>query len=139
MAGNRPMANVVFLVGNLGRPARRMNTQKGKPYAFFSVAITRDWYQGQEGPSPTDWIDCVTYNSREVDLVCDERCKGASIMVSGRLQVYEATRGDEKIRRTQVVCKTISVPTLDNNVPVEIQSRQPIEVPANADDDDIPF
>jgi len=132
------MANTVFLVGNLGKTAKKMFTQKAKPYCFFSIAITRDWYAGQTGDSQTDWIDCVTYAPKTVEILCDERAKGRTVMVSGNLQTYESTRDGQRQKKTQVVCKYVHItPPIDNNVPVEVESSP--GGGGQETDDDVPF
>lgn len=136
----RPMVNAVFLVGNLGKPGKKMFTKSQKPYAFFSVAISRDWYAGQKGDSITDWIDCVTYAPKTVEIVTDDRAKGRTVMVSGNLQTYESDKNGTKIKRMQVLCKYVNItPPIDNNVPVEVDSTAGHEGPKEEDDDEVPF
>ena len=137
----RPMVNSVFLVGNLGRPAKKMFTKNGKAYAFFSIAISRDWYAGQKGDSITDWIDCVTYAPKTVDLLADDRAKGKTVMVSGNLQCYESTKDGQRVKRMQVVCKYVHVTGIDMSASHEVDSEEQAEpsAPSKETDDDVPF
>jgi len=137
----RPMVNSVFLVGNLGKAAKKMFTKTGKPYAFFSIAISRDWYAGQKGDSQTDWIDCVTYAPKTVDILSDERSKGKTVMVSGNLQTYESDKNGQRMKRMQVVCKYVHItPPLDSSVPVDVSSEEVAGEPEKDNaDDEVPF
>lgn len=134
----RPMVNAVFLVGNLGKLAKRMATKGGKPYAFFTLAINRDWYSGQK-ESITDWIDCVTYSPKVVDLVTDERAKGRTCMISGNLQTYSTSKNGESVKRTQVVAKYVHItPPIDEMVAVEVESGRE-EPSGEGEEEDVPF
>jgi single-strand DNA-binding protein len=94
------MLNHITIMGRLTRDPERRRTKSGKPVASFTVAVDRDFSQGDQ--KETDFIDCVAWN-KTGEFVDKYFSKGSMIVVSGRLQIRSWNDKDGNKRRTAEV------------------------------------
>lgn len=94
------MLNHITIMGRLTRDPELRRTGSGKAVASFTVAVDRDFSQGDE--KQTDFIDCVAWKNT-AEFISKYFTKGSMIVVSGRLQIRSWTDKDGNKRRTAEV------------------------------------
>lgn len=94
------MLNHITIMGRLTRDPELRRTGSGKLVASFTVAVDRDFSQGDQ--KETDFIDCVAWN-KTGEFVDKYFSKGSMIVVSGRLQIRSWNDKDGNKRRTAEV------------------------------------
>lgn len=94
------MLNHIDIMGRLTRDPELRRTNSGKAVASFTVAVDRDFSQGDQ--KETDFIDCVAWKNTG-EFVSKYFQKGSMIVVSGRLQIRSWTDKDGNKRRTAEV------------------------------------
>lgn len=94
------MLNHIVIMGRLTRDPELRRTGSGKAVARFTVAVDRDFSQGDQ--KETDFIDCVAWQNTG-EFVSKYFQKGSMIVVSGRLQIRSWTDKDGNKRRTAEV------------------------------------
>ena len=87
--------NKVILVGRLTKDPNYGNSQSGKSYAKFSVAVDRPFKQGE-----SDFINCIAFE-KTADFINKYFKKGNRIALEGRIQT-----GSYKNRDGQTVYTT---------------------------------
>ena len=104
----------VAFVGNVGKDGVKLAYDSaGKPYAQFSVgAMSRvkddagAWVNGE-----TAWHDVVVFKSGGAENVAESFQKGSRVVVVGRLQEQEVTKGDEITVRATVLAEEVGAST----------------------------
>ena len=94
------MLNHITIMGRLTRDPELRRTGSGKAVASFTVAVDRDFSQGDQ--KETDFIDCVAWN-KTGEFVDKYFFKGSMIVVAGRLQIRSWNDKDGNKRRTAEV------------------------------------
>lgn len=94
------MLNHITIMGRLTRDPELRRTASGKAVASFTVAVDRDFSQGDQ--KETDFIDCVAWQ-KTGEFVGKYFQKGSMAVVSGRLQIRGWTDKDGNKRRTAEV------------------------------------
>ena len=94
------MLNHITIMGRLTRDPELRRTGSGKPVASFTVAVDRDFSQGDQ--KETDFIDCVAWQ-KTGEFVDKYFSKGSMIVVAGRLQIRSWNDKDGNKRRTAEV------------------------------------
>ena len=94
------MLNHITLMGRIVRDIELRRTNSGKAVASFTVAVDRDFSQGDQ--KETDFIDCVAWRQTG-EFVSKYFTKGRMIVVSGRLQIRSWNDKDGNKRRTAEV------------------------------------
>ena len=94
------MLNHIIIMGRLTRDPELRRTNSGKAVASFTVAVDRDFSQGDQ--KETDFIDCVAWQ-KTGEFVSKYFVKGSMIVVSGRLQIRPWTDKNGNNRRTAEV------------------------------------
>lgn len=94
------MLNHIIIMGRLTRDPELRRTNIGKAVASFTVAVDRDFSQGDQ--KETDFIECVAWQ-KTGEFVSKYFSKGSMIVVSGRLQIRPWTDKDGNKRRTAEV------------------------------------
>lgn len=91
--------NKVFLIGNLTRDPELNTTQSGISVCRFTVAVGRNYTQGNE-ERQTDFFNCVAW--RNLAETIHQYCKkGNKVAVSGSIQLRDYT-DNQGIKRTAV-------------------------------------
>ena len=94
------MLNHITLMGRIVRDIELRRTNSGKAVASFTVAVDRDFSQGDQ--KETDFIDCVAWQ-KTGEFVDKYFYKGSMIVVAGRLQIRSWNDKDGNKRRTAEV------------------------------------
>ena len=94
------MLNHITLMGRIVRDIELRRTNSGKAVASFTVAVDRDFSQGDQ--KETDFIDCVAWQ-KTGEFVDKYFSKGSMIVVAGRLQIRSWNDKDGNKRRTAEV------------------------------------
>lgn len=94
------MLNTIIIMGRLTRDVELRRTGSGIACANFTVAVDRDFSQGEN--KETDFIDCVAWRQTG-EFVSKYFRKGSMIVVKGRLQIRGWTNKDGNKRRTAEV------------------------------------
>lgn len=94
------MLNHIVIMGRLTMEPELRRTNSGKAVASFTVAVDRDFSQGDQ--KETDFIKCVAWQ-KTGEFVSKYFQKGSMIVVSGRLQIRGWTDKDGNKRRTAEV------------------------------------
>lgn len=97
------MLNHITIQGRLTRDPELRRTGSGTAVASFSVACDRDFSKEKE----VDFIDCVAWG-KTGEFVSGYFAKGASILVSGRLQMRSYTdKSGSKRTAAEVVAESV--------------------------------
>lgn len=94
------MLNHIIIMGRLTKDPELRRTNSGKAVASFTLAVDRDFSQGDQ--KETDFIDCVAWN-KTGEFVDKYFFKGSMIVVAGRLQIRSWNDKDGNKRRTAEV------------------------------------
>ena len=94
------MLNHITLMGRIVRDIELRRTNSGKAVASFTVAVDRDFSQGDQ--KEPDFIDCVAWQ-KTGEFVDKYFFKGSMIVVAGRLQIRSWNDKDGNKRRTAEV------------------------------------
>lgn len=99
------MLNRAILMGRLTRDPELKTTPNGVNVASFTLAVARDYKQGEERQS--DFISCVAWRGT-ADFVSKYFTKGMMMIVEGRIQTrsWEGSDGNKRYA-TDVVCDNI--------------------------------
>lgn len=114
--------NSSILIGRLVRdPILKFTTGKGVPVCTFTLAVTRDYVNG-DGQKESDFVPIVCWNEL-AKIVADNIVKGRKICVRGSIQTrkYQATDGTDRYA-TEVVADKIEF--LDYAKDVKLDSTQ---------------
>ncbi len=126
-----PNANLVVLIGNLGKDSEMRFSSNGLPSTSFSIAVNRRVKRDDKWQDQTDWFNIITFG-KTAEFCNQYLSKGSLVYVQGKLQ----TRTYDKDGVTKYVTEIIGD---------EIQSLKPKEQTKKADEneevepDDIPF
>ena len=100
------MLNKIILMGRLTRDPELRQTQSGTKVASFSLAVDRDFKNG-DGEKETDFIDIVAWRNT-AEFVSRYFSKGRMAVVEGRLQIRDWTdRDGGKRRSAEVVAENV--------------------------------
>lgn len=100
------MLNKIILMGRLTRDPELRRTQSGTAVASFSLAVDRDFKNG-DGDKETDFIDIVAWRNT-AEFVSKYFTKGRMAVVEGRLQIRDWTDKDgHKRRSAEVVAENV--------------------------------
>lgn len=94
------MLNHITLMGRIVRDIELRRTNSGKAVASFTVAVDRNFSQGDQ--KETDFIDCVAWQ-KTGEFVDKYFSKGGMIVVAGRLQIRSWNDKDGNKRRSAEV------------------------------------
>jgi single-strand DNA-binding protein len=81
------MQNSITVIGRLGADPVVGETESGSKYARFSIAVNRDYKDG-EGNQITDWFQVTAWN-RLAEVIGDWAKKGRQVCVSGPLYLTQ--------------------------------------------------
>lgn len=96
------MLNHIVLMGRLTRDPELRRTGSGIAVATFTLAVDRDFANGQTGERETDFIDIVAWRNT-AEFVSKYFTKGRMAVVSGRLQIRPWTDKEGNKRRSAEV------------------------------------
>jgi len=82
----------IELVGNLGRDPEMRFTPTGQAVTQFSLAVTRQWGQGDAKQKETIWVQVSTWD-KLAETVAKELSKGQQVLVKGYLKPDTQTGG----------------------------------------------
>ena len=100
------MLNNVTLMGRLTKQPELRYTQSGTAVASFSLAVERDFKDG-DGDKQTDFIDIVAWRNT-AEFVSKYFVKGQLTAVSGRLQIRDwQDKEGNKRRSAEVVADNV--------------------------------
>lgn len=92
-------------IGRLVREADIKETKSGKKFARFTIAINRF-------NDETDFVDCVVFNERIVNVVEKYTNKGSQVGVSGSLNINTSEKDGHKFKHPQINVQSVDL--LDN-------------------------
>lgn len=105
------MANLnrCFLIGNLTKDCSLRYTPKGTAVANISLAINRQWKQGEEVKKEVTFVPVVLWG-RTAEIVNQYCAKGSPLMVEGRVQTRSWDGADgKKIYKTEICAENIQL------------------------------
>lgn len=90
------MINSVTMVGRIGREIEVKQSQNGKSYGEFTIALTRN-FTNQNGERETDWVNIRAFG-KTAEIVRDYFRKGSRIGIQGeyRADRYQADNGEPR-------------------------------------------
>ena len=115
--------NKVIMIGNLTKDPTYGETNSGKAFCKFSIAINR--FDGKEA----DFFEVVTWNT-QAENCSKYLSKGRKVAVVGSLQnrTYEDTYGNKKYL-TEIIASEVEF----------LSPKQDAETMKPVDDNDLPF
>ena len=131
------MLNKIVIMGRLVRDPELRKTQSGVSVASFTVAVDRDFKNGDE--KVTDYIDCTAWRG-QADFIAKYFSKGRMIVVDGALNSRKWTDKDGNNRVSwEIQAQNVYFGDSKRNDDGGQQSKpQTFEEVAN-DDGDLPF
>ena len=140
--------NSIQLIGRITRDIELKQTQGGKSYCNFSLAVAREFNKEE-----ADFINCVAWDKR-AEAIAEYLRKGRRIAIQGRLNVSNYEKNGETVWRTDVVVDKFDFIDSANTSNMQSQQSQQPQSSQNApvnnsfvdndndeiiDDDDFPF
>lgn len=142
--------NKAQLIGNLGRDAELRYTPGGAAVATINVATTEVW-NDKDGKKAekTEWHRCVLWG-KQAESLAEYLVKGKQVYVEGRIQTRKwqdknnIDRYTTEIRVDRVVLLGSkggggAYPPHPAETAQDASEAEPVTVPADLADDDIPF
>lgn len=148
--------NVVILAGNVGKDAEVRQTQSGKDFLRFRLAVNERWVDASGAKQEkVNWFNCVVWGERATKLA-PHVTQGLKLGVRGKLEVREVEKDGVKATYTDVVVDEVEFlsPKKDETETRSTESRgRPASAPQPAsngakgskksapvaDDDSIPY
>ena len=130
------MINTVTIVGNLGQDPEIRYTPNAVPVANFTIAVN-EVYKGKDGQKvkKTHWFR-VTAFQRLAEIVGQYCTKGSKVGIRGQLQ-YRQWQDNEGVNHNivEILAKELELLSgINGNAAASGE-----DVPAGAEDDDVPF
>ena len=99
--------NKVILIGNLTKDPEIRYTPTGTPVASFSIAVNRQYKQGEEKKEEVCYIDIVVFG-KQAESCGQYLNKGNGVIVDGRLQQRRwETEDGQKRNKHEVVAQAV--------------------------------
>ncbi len=130
------MINTVTIVGNLGQDPEIRYTASGIPVASFTVAVN-EVYKGKDGQKvkKVHWFRVSAFQ-RLAEVVGEYCTKGSKVGVRGQLQ-QRTWQDSEGLSHSLVEIRARELELLSGKNGNLATSEE--DIPAAAEDDDIPF
>lgn len=120
-------------IGRLVREADIKETKAGKKFARFTIAINRF-------NDETDFVDCVVFNERVVDVVEKYTSKGSQVGVSGSLNINTSEKDGHKFKHPQINVQAVDLlDSKNSNNSQDKQSDNPFAKGTDDLQDELPF
>ena len=116
--------NSIQLIGRITRDIELKQTQGGKSYCNFSLAVAREFNKEE-----TDFINCVTWE-KKAETIEKYVKKGHKFGVMGRIQIDKK----DNAPYTKVIVEKIYFLESNKNEAIATQNKKETE-----EDDDFPF
>ena len=130
------MINTVTIVGNLGQDPEIRYTASGVPVASFTVAVN-EVYKGKDGQKvkKVHWFRVSAFQ-RLAEVIGEYCAKGSKVCIRGQLQ-QRTWQDSEGLNHSLVEIRARELELLSgkNGNPAATEE----DVPAAAEDDEIPF
>ena len=97
--------NKVILKGNLCRDAEIKANQNGDEYAYFTIAVKRD-FKNAKGEYESDFLKCIAFGNN-ANLVKTYFKKGSGILIEGRLRTGSYEKDGERVYTTDIAVDRI--------------------------------
>lgn len=130
------MINTVTIIGNLGQDPEIRYTASGIPVASFTVAVN-EVYKGKDGQKvkKVHWFRVSAFQ-RLAEVVGEYCAKGSKVGVRGQLQ-QRTWQDSEGLNHSLVEIRARELELLSGKNGNSAGSED--DIPAAAEDDDIPF
>ena len=130
------MINTVTIVGNLGQDPEIRYTASGVPVASFTVAVN-EVYKGKDGQKvkKVHWFRVSAFQ-RLAEIIGEYCAKGSKVGVRGQLQ-QRTWQDNEGMNHSLVEIRARELELLSGKNGNLATSEE--DIPAAAEDDDIPF
>ncbi|MDO9546195.1 MAG: single-stranded DNA-binding protein [Pelolinea sp.] len=116
-----PSLNRLQIIGRLGKDPEEKMTKKGTKYAYFSVAVDRQWKDGDGKPQKeTDWFNVEAWG-RLGEICLEYLSKGRLIFLEGRLNTDRYEKDGEIKYFTKVIARQMQM--LDYQPQIEDESE----------------
>lgn len=128
--------NKVVITGNLTREPELKRTASGIAILNLGIAVNdrrKDPKSGEWGDY-ANFIDCVMFGTR-AESISNYLHKGNKVAIDGKLRWSQWEKEGKKRSKVEVTIDDIELLTPKGEQP----AQEPIEVPAEVYDDDIPF
>lgn len=123
------MMNQFFGVGRLVAQPEVKESENGKKYTNFTIAVQRS-YKNADGVYETDFLDVVSFGPM-AETTCEYCQKGDMVGVKGRVETssYETEDG-EKRKSTQIIADRITFLSSSKNKETEseIESEDDLDM-----------
>ena len=92
--------NKCILKGNLVRDPEIKANQNGDEYAYFTIAVKRD-YKNTKGEYESDFLKCIAFGNN-ANLMKTYFKKGSGILIEGKLRTGSYEKNGETIYTTDI-------------------------------------
>lgn len=97
--------NKVILKGNLCRDPEIKANQNGDEYAYFTIAVKRD-FKNAKGEYESDFLKCIAFGNN-ASLMKTYFKKGSGILLEGRLRTGSYEKDGERVYTTDIAVDRI--------------------------------
>lgn len=116
--------NNVSIIGNIVNDLELKQTNNGKDYLMFSVAVRRN-YKNAEGNYDSDFFPVLVYGATATYLT-NYSGKGMKVGVSGTLRTRSYVNKDnQNVRVTEIIANGIELMSKPNNGTVTVAETRP--------------
>lgn len=131
------MLNHITIMGRLVRDPELRKTQSGVSIASFTVAVDRDFKNGDE--KVTDYIDCTAWRG-QADFIAKYFSKGRMIVVDGALnsRKWQDKEGNNRVS-WEIQAQNVYFGDSKRNDEGQQSKPQTFEEVASDDGEDLPF
>lgn len=123
--------NITVLTGNITKDLELRQTQSGKAWTKFTLAVSRR-------DDDADFIDCMAWGKTAENMV-KYLGKGSKIMLTGRIQTGSYERDGRKIYTTEVVASSVEFLNSRKGGEQAQEDDAEFTAPEEVDDDDLPI
>lgn len=115
--------NKCILKGNLVRDPEIKANQNGDEYAYFTIAVKRD-YKNTKGEYESDFLKCIAFGNN-ASLMKTYFKKGSGILIEGKLRTGSYEKNGETIYTTDIPVDRIEfIDKVEKKNPYEEMARK---------------
>lgn len=129
--------NILYMSGNIVQSPELLESNNGKKYTRFSMAVPRFSGFSSEN-NPTDYFEIVAFD-KVAEAICKWTQKGSRIGLQGKVTTYSWESADGKKRnKVEIRADAVEFYTTREQQSTAVKDRNLDSLPV-VDDEDMPF
>ena len=139
------MLNKVIINGRMAREIEMKQSETGKGFGVFAIAVTRD-FKNSAGGYDSDFFECTAFGQR-AEFLSNYVSKGDLVSIVGRLKAdtWETKEGEKRykvgitVEEVNILSKKKTDGGEEKAAKVAPQPKKSASAPQAAEDEDLPF